>query len=62
MQSFVDSLEKKIEKYHDKAEKDHCIESIMKGNSFRNTVNEKKKLICDLALSLAELEKDKNSV
>ena len=62
MQSFVDGLEKKVEKYYDKAEKDHSIESVMKGNSFGNTVNGKKKLISDLALSLEQLEKDKNSV
>ena len=42
LQSFVDSLEKKVEKYCDKAEKDHCTESMMKGNSLRNTVKEKK--------------------
>ena len=62
LQSFVDSLEKKVEKYYDKAEKDHCIESMTKGNPFWNTVKEKKKLMCDLALSLEDLEKDKNSV
>ena len=62
LQSFIDGLEKKVEKYYDKAEKDHCIESMMKGNSFRNTLKEKKKLISDLALSLEELEKDKHSV
>ena len=49
LQSFVDSLEKKVEKYCDKAEKDHCTESMIK-------------LISDLALSFEELEKDKNSV
>ena len=42
LQSYVDVLEKKVEKYNDKAEKDHCIESMMKGNSFRNTVTGKK--------------------
>ena len=42
LQSFVDSLEKKVEKYYDKAEKDHCIESMTKGNPFWNTVKEKK--------------------
>ena len=42
LQSYVDGLEKKVEKYNDKAEKDHGIESMMKGNSFRNTVTEKK--------------------
>ena len=61
LQLFVDGLEKMVEKYHDKAEKDHCIESVMKGNSFRNTVK-KKKLISDLAVSFEELEKSKNSV
>ena len=62
LQSFVDGLVKKVEKYYDKAEKDHSIESMMKGNSFRNTVKERKKLISDLALYLEELEKDRNSV
>ena len=62
LQSFVDDLEKKVKKYYDKAEKDHCIESMMKGNSFQNTVKEKIKLIPDLALSLEELEKNKNPV
>ena len=42
LQSFVVGLEKNVEKYYDKAEKDHCIESMMKGNSFWNTVKEKK--------------------
>ena len=37
LQSFVDGLETKVEKCYDKAEKDHCIESMMKGNSFQNT-------------------------
>ena len=36
LQSFVDGLEKTIEKYYDKAEKDHCIES------FQNTVKKKR--------------------
>ena len=62
LQSFVDGLEKRVEKYYNKAKKDHSIESMMEGNSFWNTVKEKKKLISDLALSLEELEKDKNSV
>ena len=61
-QSFVDSLEKRVEKYCDQDEKDHCTESMMKGNSVRNTVKGKKKLISNLALSLEELEKCKNSV
>ena len=61
LQSFVDGLETKVEKYYDKAEKDLYIESMMKGDFFRNTVKEKKKLISDPALSLEELEKDKNS-
>ena len=59
LQSFVDGLEKNVEQYYDKVEKDHCIESMMKGNSFRNTVKGKKKLIYDRALSLEEIEKDK---
>ena len=62
LQSFVDGLETKVEKCYDKAEKDHCIESMMEGNFLRNTVKEKKKLISDFALSFEELEEDKNSV
>ena len=45
LQSFVDGLETKVKKYYDKAEKDLYIESMMKGDFFRNTVKEKKKLI-----------------
>ena len=45
LQSFVDGLETKVKKYYDKTEKDLYIESMMKGDFFRNTVKEKKKLI-----------------
>ena len=34
LQWFVVGLEKKVEKYYDKAEKDHCIEFMMKGTLF----------------------------
>ena len=51
LQASVDGLERKVEKYYDKAAKDHYIESMMKWNSFRNTVKGKKKLISDLDLS-----------
>ena len=62
LQSSVDGLEREVEKYYDKAAKDHYIESMMKWNPFRNTIKGKKKLTSDLDLSLEELEKDKNSV
>ena len=45
LQSFVDGLDKKVEKYYDKTEKDPCNEFMTKGNSFRNTVKEKRNYI-----------------
>ena len=45
LQSFVDGFKKKVEKCYDKAKKDHCTESVMKGNSFQNSKGKKETIL-----------------